>query len=316
MAFCEFCCPFRPLHALLHWPGQLHSSSRVGTGPYVYFQLHSNLPRNDNMTDPADGTFIDDRESCTVQEAVAKLIGWMRGKSRLAIIRMNEDGGLVPEDLPLLPSLEGSVQDMLDRQWEAARRALRRVEEGGAPIELIKEKKEALLDVEETIQRAATYLIEIEDEIVLDTASRLILDESAEAKTGEMHITLSSLQSWALSKYGISIREAVAPDEAISEQEESPNRKLLNEGWLSPTKAGHLYTTLAFLVDAFADSRNIYKSKSGELFESNVANELAEMAKKANDGIRLSGQSKESILDRIEFAMRARRSKLPGRTSR
>lgn len=266
------------------------------------------------MTNPKARTFVDDRESCTVQEAVAKLIGWMRGKTRLSVIRMNGDGGLIAEDLPFLHSLEGTVQDMLDGQWQAAQRERRRVEEGSEAIELVIEKMEALLDVEELMQRAATYLTDIEGEIVQGASSRLTLDASAKAEKGGIHITLKSLEHWALEKYGISIGEVMASGAgAIPERKETISRQMLRDGWLSPTLTEHLYTTLAFLVDAFADSRSIYRSKTGKLLVSNVAIELAEMAKSANMDIYLAGQSEEAIKTRIEKALGSRRSKLPGR---
>jgi hypothetical protein len=283
-------------------------------GP-IYFQARPIRQFGEHlMTNPEAETFVDDRKSCTVQEAVAKLIGWMRGETRLRVIRMNDDFGLVEEDLPFLHSLEGTVQDMLERQWEAAQRAIRRVAASGAPGEQIDEAIARRDDVDELKQLAETYLYDIEDEIMQGTSSELELDEFAEAKTGEIHVKLPSLEKWAHAKYGISIADALDnSDKTLPKRELSESQKLQQKGWISPTKGDSLLTTFAFLVDAFADSRNIYRSKTGELLESNIAIELAEMAKKANGDIYLAGQRNGAILDRIEHAIRTRRSQLSKR---
>ncbi len=268
------------------------------------------------MPNPEAESYVDPRESCTVQEAVAKLIGWMRGKTRLRVIRMNDDQGLVAEDLPFLLSLDGTVQDMLERQWEAARRAVRRVAASGASVEQIDETRALVDDVEELKQLAATYQHDIEEEIVQDVFSELELDEAAEAQTGEIHVKLQSLEKWAHAKYGIDITgDFDKSDQTLPKREMTESQKLLQKGWLAPPKAENLFATLAFLVDAFATPGSGYRRSSGEVIESGVAIALAEMAKKANGDIYLAGQRHQAILDRIEHAMRIRRSKLPGRKS-
>lgn len=271
----------------------------------------------DADTPNPDDSYTDERESCTVQEAVAKLIGWMQGKKRFKYIQLNEDGGIVESRLPFLGSLDGTVQDMLEGQWAAARRRLSRAKADALSSQQIDERHSALLDVEEAIQNAATYLNDIEEEIVRGESSELILDEVAEATTGDIHVTLSSLEKWAFMKYGVvmsgELDNKAKTEGTIAKKEPSLKRQLLDKGWLSPPAAANLYTTLAFLVEEVAKQKSIYRSNSGDIFESTVAEQLAEIAKKANNNQYLAGQRKEAILDRIECAMKMQRSKLPVR---
>jgi hypothetical protein len=84
------------------------------------------------------------------------------------------------------------------------------------------------------------------------------------------------------------------------------------KGGLSRTKKNNLYTTFAFLVDAFY---KIASDKYGEDKPSvlNIAKHLEDLATKANNGEPLPGQGDEAIKDRIEEALEVKRSKLPQR---
>lgn len=80
------------------------------------------------MISPLDQTIADLRTSCTKDEAVAKLIGWMQGPIRARYIDITEHG-IPAEQLVHLHSLDGSLQDILNEQREAASNKLHKISE-------------------------------------------------------------------------------------------------------------------------------------------------------------------------------------------
>ena len=99
----------------------------------------------------------------------------------------------------------------------------------------------------------------------------------------------------------------------MTESEESDNEDDSDRsGGLSRTKADHLYTSLAFLVEAFAEK------SPGEIFGdkdkpnvSQISKYLEKRATEANKKEKLNGQGSEAIKKRITEALKIKRSKLP-----
>jgi hypothetical protein len=89
----------------------------------------------------------------------------------------------------------------------------------------------------------------------------------------------------------------------VPEQEDNTDGKRL-----SKTKADNLYTTLGFLVEAFADTNQKYGGKKPNVQA--ISKHLEKLASTANKNINLPGQRHESIKDRIEEAFRVKKSKL------
>jgi hypothetical protein len=69
-----------------------------------------------------------------------------------------------------------------------------------------------------------------------------------------------------------------------------------------------LYTTLGFLVEAFAATTEKYGKQKPNVQE--ISTHLEKLANKANKFTNLPGQGHESIKDRIEEALRVKKSKL------
>ena len=56
------------------------------------------------MIKPEDATITDFRDSYTIEESVAKMLGWMHGSIRLQTVT-RDDRGIIPEHLPHLEKL-------------------------------------------------------------------------------------------------------------------------------------------------------------------------------------------------------------------
>lgn len=285
---------------------------------------------------PGVDTYIDDRPSCTKEEAVAKLIGWMQGKIRRPLIAMDAFGALVPEQLVYLDKIDGTVLEMLYDQHSAALAALRFAEESQAGDRTIDSLRKTVGEYEKQRVDAARYSEELEVEIAKGAASELELDLEAMDETGVLHITLDSLEKWAYNKYHISI--SVLSDiqfEAVRQTEEQGqllHRDLVEKGWLTPVKAEHLHLTLALAIVALAHERSVYRTTDGKVSVANIVTELLAIAEKATskeeteeaatkaaktkqaieEGF-LPGQGARSLTTRIDYALRSLRVRLPGK---
>lgn len=156
------------------------------------------------MINAEDEVHYDLRTSCTRDEAVAKLLGWMRGplRSRHLPVTGHSDSAT---DLPHLDSLNGSLEQTLGAMRETARQDLLDAVEVGVSTYVFLAKDFAVKRFDALATDAATYLADIDDELAKGDASALRTDSMATAKSGVVHITLRSLDDWASRRYGMSI---------------------------------------------------------------------------------------------------------------
>lgn len=266
------------------------------------------------MINPEDEIVADLRPSCTKEEAVAKLLGWMQGTIRPRYIQITEQG--IPADqLPHLQNLETSLEELLLEQRAAVREDLLKAAEADAADDVLEAKENAVTQCDELIRKAASYMHDIGDEIAKGEISRLRVDQSATVETGVVHITLKSLDAWAKAEYEISILDPSTPVSSGSpEQKTAPNSDDTDpNGGLSRVKAEHLYATLAFFVEDFSTKAPGYRLPDGRPNVAAIAKRVSELATTANGKQPLQGQKAEAIKDRIEKALRIRREKLPVR---
>jgi hypothetical protein len=266
------------------------------------------------MINTEDEILIDIRTSCTKDEAAAKMLGWMRGSIRRKFVRVTEQG-ISADQLPSLHSFEGSLQEHLQELHEAARLEFVRAVEKGAATTAIQAKEERVSECRNLISKAASYLMSIDEELAKDDLSDLKIDRSATTKTGVVHVTLRSLDQWAIKNYGISV---IAPmhsldgEFAIDRSDERQEHMSEASGGLGSTSAKHLYTTLAFLVEAFSKTAPKYHKSEGSPNVSAIADYMEKAAEVANKGP-MAGQGKEAIKKRIAAAMKAKKEGLEGR---
>jgi hypothetical protein len=264
------------------------------------------------MINSEDEILVDFRTSCTSEEAVAKMLGWMQGYTRPKSIRITEHG--TPADqLSSMQSLGGSLQDQLLELREAARLEFVKAAELGAAFEVIQGKEKAVIECDAMINRAASYLLDIDDEIAKGDASELRIDHSATKNSGVVHITLRSLDRWATKNYGISVTGPLQkfggqlandrPDERQDEVSEA-------NGGLGATSTRHLHTTFAFLVEAFSKTATKYHKGDGSPNVMAIAEFLEGAAKESAKAPPMDGQGREAIKKRIAKAMLAKEENL------
>jgi len=253
------------------------------------------------------------RPSCTAEEAAAMMLGWMRGERRAPFIQVTKDG-ISPDQFPFVTFLPGSLAEILEEQREAARldflNSLAEYPDFAAAPE-----KEALVEEWDALaRRAQTYLLDIADEFAKGDSSALRVDREATEQTRVTHYTIRSVDLWAHQKYGISIIEPLPMSEGQLERPiQGGDKESAPNGGLSKTKADHLFTSFAFLVEALAKNALAYRREDGRPNVKAIAERIEQLGREANGGQPLSGQSAEAIKGRIEEATAIKNRKLPSR---
>lgn len=277
------------------------------------------------MIDPADDIYIDLRPSCTVDEAVAKLIGWLQGVRRQAFTEMTEDGNISVNQLRNAHSLQGSLEEQLADLRQVASRAFRDAANGGAIVPEIQEKENVVIQLDALIDKAAFYLREIKSEMDKgDDVSTLKIDQHATAKTGEIHLTLKSLDQWArVNNYSSQILESLPTTMKQENDKGDPNEDEDDDTDLSKggmkKKERSFKATFAFLVEAFSVTAQKFQNSDGSPNVSTIAAHLAKFTAgyrsapepAPKDAPPVAGQGEESIKGRIEEALLIRGDK-PG----
>lgn len=164
------------------------------------------------MINPEDLTLIDSRQSYTIEESVAKMLGWMHGPERLKNIKVDVRG-ILPDQLPHMYTLPAPLFELLDELKERSRLELfDAADEFGVAGETEKEtlckvvttKDTAVGDYGELIKRAYFYQSEIKKELNKAELSELRIDKDSSEKNNMTYIMLESLDNWA-KKYDVVI---------------------------------------------------------------------------------------------------------------
>lgn len=179
------------------------------------------------MIYPEDETIIVNALSCTKDEAVAKMLGWMRSPVRLKYIKVTSLG-IQPDQLEHMHSIEGSILDLLNEQREIARNALLDLAEEAAKTQdethknalhdLINGKDNDIVVWQERINKASSYLHAIDTELAKGNHSTLRVDNKHINDKDEALIMLDSLDEWTKSNYGISIRDEIPTESQHSQK--------------------------------------------------------------------------------------------------
>ena len=142
--------------------------------------------------------------------------------------------------------------------------------------------------------------------------SPLRIDQAETQKSGEIHITINSLDEWCKRSHGFSVKgESATRQNLVPRSGAADNQRSVSPDDLRPESDGKyegLAATFAFLLDAFVEK--VGKSVSHEDGRPNVsaiARRLEEIAKKANKGDPIRGQGEETIKGRIEDAITPKR---------
>lgn len=270
---------------------------------------HQNAKQQDPniMITAADEIAINFQTSCSKEEAVAKLLGWMQGAVRHKYIQVTASG--IPADqLPHLHTLDGSVEDQLFELREAAYFELNKAFDADAAPDIMKQKESVVTHWHNEIEKAAKYRCDIDDELANGKDSVLKLDIEASKETGNPQIMLSSLDRWAQTKYKIFIF-ATDPDHqtiasgimAKTEPSDVEDASQLRPD-VGQVKTNNLYVLLAFFVEAFAATASHYR-ENDEPNAKEIAMHFEAVVTAANNKNMLTGHAWENIRKVIAEAM-------------
>lgn len=239
--------------------------------------------------------------SCTKDEAVARMLGWMQGPIYDVEPELTDDNNVPLEYLPYLSSMPNSIEEQLTYLVGEAQAALDDAKASIAEPEVIKQKEADLSNTLEWIDKSAIYLVNIVDELAKGEKSALRIDQEATEKSGTIHVTIKSLDEWASDFHSlptpVSLRSA--PAAAVKQLADSQKNK---EG--STTKLDNLCLSFAFLIDAFAKEKPKYWN-ADKVNVSQLAEHLSDLATK--HGKPIQGQSVEAIKTRIEESIRKKK---------
>lgn len=161
------------------------------------------MPNNPDEHFPDFDPIFDYRTTCSKEEAVAKLLGFMRGHIRHEY--PEDDSDITIEHLTYTHSLGHPLDLQLSILKEAALSRLSDAITAKSPEDVLNELTEAVVKCDELSNKAGGFLCRIDAELAKGEASALQIDSDATEKVGETQITISSLDLWAREKYGIYI---------------------------------------------------------------------------------------------------------------
>lgn len=165
---------------------------------------------DDFVFNPLGNVIVDSDTSCNLEDAVAKMLGWLREPLRIHPDEINIHKFTLGQ-MPYLPKLYYSLDDHLAILIENAADNLKAADNDSDTSEEIKSKTiGAFLDCEDLIKKAVAYKSAINTELAKEKKSALKIDIQQTNNLNETYITLDSLCDWAKANYGISIREEFA----------------------------------------------------------------------------------------------------------
>lgn len=165
-------------------------------------------------------------ESCTKEEAVGKMLGWMRGHKRLKFVKDNKYGtGVEEQFLPYITHLKFP----LDKQLTAIRQVVWNelmdiVDAADAEKKIGNDeeyhnlenkfcvKHDQLDKCDEDAENSVQWLLAINNEIKKGKDSLINIDLVKTEELGELHFTIESLDIWARKQLGVSVKDRPEDD--------------------------------------------------------------------------------------------------------
>jgi hypothetical protein len=257
------------------------------------------------MMSAEDDIYIDPKTTCSREEAVAKLLGWLQGTRRRPFTEITLHGISV-QQLPELHTLEGStVLDLLAEHRRATKADYVAAVAAGQPDNVIQEKRSEVVLCDAIIDKAKAYFIDFDDEAAKGAASAFRIDRAATRACRETQYTLKTVDVWTRATYGVSIAnpDPVVPIvRKVDVGDESDGRK-----GMSKTQATNLYITFALLIEDIVNTKmGAYRHPDGRANMANVAQYIFNLAEAAGGSERLPGQSLKTLKNHIKAAIKAK----------
>lgn len=143
--------------------------------------------------------------SCNIDDAIAKLIGWLQEPTALVNILLDEHG-VSEEQLIAMGSLIYPIEDHLLELLDRAKNNAYDVFENENSTDESKDKViDAIDKINEQINRAKLFKYLIDEELSKGDLSELIVDKVESEKSGEVYIKIISLDRWAQKNHNTSL---------------------------------------------------------------------------------------------------------------
>ncbi len=214
--------------------------------------------------------------SCTLEQAVAKLLGWSKGPLFRKAIRVTE-AGVVDEDLEAVEVFEGGIDAQLETMLLEAQNSAIVAAEEGATFEELSRFDERIEQVKKLIARVHDFRIRIEDELAKGPESHLRIDRRRSDESRNVYITLMSLDQWAIEVYGCGVIARGEVAERVSQQTDHqlPAEQVQEAAGTDSKNALIVVSLLQDLLMEVSPTKYIHGGKPNE---STIAQRLSEMA--------------------------------------
>jgi len=203
-------------------------------------------------------TKIDTRKSYSIDESVAKMLGWMHGSVRLQTV-IQDKYGPIPRHLPHLDSLQHSLethlQMLLDRAKHEYNEALQDNEiaklyvEDKNPVDatsviiasnsIVNEKYNQISHWNQVIDKALNFKSMIQKELEKKDSSKLEKDKPLTDETGIVHIKLNSLNEWA-KQFGVTIIDIPEGLVVVNREQHNQTIKASTVTYIAPKRSDAL----------------------------------------------------------------------------
>lgn len=238
-----------------------------------------------------------------------RILGWGKDTFYPKNINVLADGS-ISEDSTQIFRPYFSLNELLSEIYRDAKNSYLH----SVPSEATAEEANAVLEkmlpkierAESLIEEARGYMIDIVDELALDTASALRLDRDKTAKNGEEYITIKSLDEWCTTKYkraedqtSITISASDLDEGTIGEI-----GKPVSE-MSKPERS--LYTVLGLVTHAFAkELGGKYIGVDGRVNVKQTTDAIVAMGRTYMDtDVDFPNQSFASVKSRVTLALQA-----------
>lgn len=270
----------------------------------------ANLPDCANPVE-TDLILVDLSTTCNADVAVAKLLGWMRGPIRRVSLSMEEDDFTINQ-AAYIDIQRGLLAELLRHFRASAQRRHFEAFEAGDSEDVVAPLWAEVVLCDDTIYKAAQYMRDIHDELNKDANCALQLDAYQTAQTGERRITISSLNTWATEKYGISVAEDYVGASAKTQKNANIATPMPKDGsfdeamLIKPMETA--YASFGFLLASFAASRS--DCRIGERLNASGIAEIVvtQLSQYLEEPI--NGQSSETMRRTFARSIQAMDSKL------
>lgn len=143
-----------------------------------------------------DDFSIDLSTSCSKEDAVARLLGCLNGP----VVSKNDLFSQIKINSKLIKNSHPDEESLSVVFSNLRKRIIQDIKKPAKRKEPLLETIELLGKVDNLIKQFHTYLLDIDEELAQGPSSELVLDPNKKD-----HITLKSLNKWALRKYNITI---------------------------------------------------------------------------------------------------------------